>query len=97
MASQAIEDLRREAQRAQAHFAAYAARPESGLIHAKIVLQDSQAVIIGSANLTGPGYGYNFETGVLLGYAAVGEVRWVVETLLTTPLVELIFYTGVRK
>lgn len=94
MGSRAIEDLRRESQRAQVYFTAYAARPDSGFIHAKIVLQDDQAVAIGSANLTGPGYGYNFETGVLLGRVAVGEVRSVVEALLTTSLVELVFQIG---
>lgn len=97
VASRAVENLRRAAQRARARFIAYTAQPESGLVHAKLVLQDDQAVIIGSANLTAPGYGFNFEAGVLLGREAVPEVRLVVQALLSTPMVELIFQTAIES
>lgn len=91
--SQALERLRREAVRLHARLIAYAAVPEVGLLHAKLAVADQSTVILGSANMTGPGLGSNFEAGVILSRLPAIEVARVFRQLLSTSLVQHIFST----
>lgn len=96
LAAQSLEDLRRESVTRNGSLAVYSASATAGvLIHSKIILVDREKVIIGSANITSRGLAENVEAGVVLGTRAASEVAAVVEALLVTGLVGLVFATGV--
>src|SRR5271157_2514949 len=99
--SQAIEELRREAERVSGDLSVYTAEAGSGrdrlnhpLLHAKIVISDRKRVLIGSANLTSHALASNLEAGVLLGCEAVDEVLPIIEEMISASCVHLVFRTG---
>ncbi len=57
------------------------------LVHSKIILSDTDAVIIGSANITRRGLGENLEAGVLLGGGAATQVLQKLQQLVSSSLV----------
>lgn len=98
--SRALEELRRESERNRVDLAVFSAEAGSGrdrllnpLFHAKFIIRDNQALLLGSANLTSHGLGANFEAGVLLGEAAAEEALFVLDGILQTDCVYLIFQT----
>lgn len=95
--SVALENLRREAERLGKSLSVYTAvTPAGSMLHAKLVLADSSKMVIGSANLTGPGLEQNMEAGVVLGEREASEIRMVVEGLITGGLVKLVFNTAIK-
>lgn len=99
--SQAIEELRREAERVSGDLSVYTAEAGSGrdrlthpLLHAKIVICDRERVLIGSANLTSHALASNLEAGVLLGREAADEVLPIIEEMISASCVHLVFRTG---
>jgi len=95
--SQALETLRREAERMAASFKAYAAQPQSGLLHAKLVVADRERVVLGSANMTGYGLSMNFEVGVILGSPYAEQVASMYEQLLRSSVVQHVFTTQLHR
>lgn len=92
--SMAIEELRRQACRMGKAFKVYTVEPGSRtLIHAKLVISDRTKVIIGSANLTGPGLEQSFEAGVILGAKQASEAVKAVFGLIDSGLARLVFST----
>ena len=93
--SVALEDLRREAERLGKSLSVYTAvTPAGSMLHAKLVLADGRRMILGSANLTGPGLEQNMEAGVVLGEKEASEIWMVVDGLIAGGLVKLVFDTG---
>jgi phosphatidylserine/phosphatidylglycerophosphate/cardiolipin synthase-like enzyme len=98
--SRALEDLRREAQSQEGDLSVYSAeagtgrdRPLHPLFHAKLVVSDNRKLLLGSANLTSPAFGSNFEAGVLLGSDAATEALFILEGILRANTVYLVFQT----
>jgi HKD family nuclease len=99
--SRAIEELRQEAERIGGNLSVYSAEAGTGrdretrpLLHAKLVICDRQAILIGSANLTSHALASNLEAGVLLGAGAAEEAVPIVDELIATNCVYLVFRTG---
>jgi phosphatidylserine/phosphatidylglycerophosphate/cardiolipin synthase-like enzyme len=99
--SRALEQLRREAGRSRSNLSVYSAA-EAGtgrdrllnpLFHAKLVVCDERSALIGSANLTSHALGGNFEAGVLLGEAAAKEAILILDGILRSKTVYLVFDT----
>jgi phosphatidylserine/phosphatidylglycerophosphate/cardiolipin synthase-like enzyme len=86
----AVEELRREAARIRASFSVYTSMT-SFLLHAKLVIADQRRMILGSANLTGPGLSHNLEAGVILGPREATEMAGIVEGLIERGLVKRVF------
>ena len=81
-ASSALEELRREAQGLPGILDAYSARHDLPvLLHFKLVVTDNVRSIVGSANITGRGFGENLEAGVLLGEMQTSEITQVIVAL----------------
>lgn len=104
LTSQALEELRREAERAQVDLSVFSADAGQGrdrllnpLFHAKLVIRDNHAVLLGSANLTSYALGANFEAGVLLGRAAAEEALFILDGVLNANSVCLVFQTGATR
>jgi phosphatidylserine/phosphatidylglycerophosphate/cardiolipin synthase-like enzyme len=98
--SRALEELRREAERTSTDLSVYSAEAGSGrdriynpLFHAKLVVCDDRALLLGSANLTSYALGSNFEAGALLGEAAAKEALFILEGILRAKTVYLVFRT----
>lgn len=53
------------------------------LLHLKAVVADEIRAIIGSANVTGKGFGSNLEVGVMLGRTAASEIERVVRAAIS--------------
>ena len=93
--SRALEELRREAVRVGGDLTVFSAGPaDSGgdrarqpLLHAKLLCADEDKVLVGSANLTSFGLGFNLEAGVVLGAPAAPQVSAVLYRLLRSGLV----------
>ncbi len=98
--TRALEGLRREAERTKTDLSVFSAGAGTGrdrisnpLFHAKLVLADERALLLGSANLTSYGLGSNFEAGVVLGEAAAKEALFIVDGMLRAKAVYLVFKT----
>ena len=101
LTSRALEDLRREADRLKGDLSVFSAEAGSGrdrllnpLFHAKLVIRDDQELLLGSANLTSHALGSNFEAGVLLGETAAREAMFVLDGILSSKTVYLVFRTN---
>jgi phosphatidylserine/phosphatidylglycerophosphate/cardiolipin synthase-like enzyme len=99
--SRAIEELRQEAERARVNLTVYTGEAGSGrdrfthpLLHAKLVICDHTRILVGSANLTSHALSVNLETGVLLGSTAAQEALAVIDGVIDTRCVHLVFCTG---
>jgi phosphatidylserine/phosphatidylglycerophosphate/cardiolipin synthase-like enzyme len=100
----AVEELRREARRANGELTIYSADAGSGqdrgqhpLLHAKLVVTDKCKVIVGSGNLTSYAFSTNLEAGTVLGTDAAEEAITVISHLITSNIVYLVFVTGQRS
>jgi len=98
--SRALEELRREAERSRFDLSVFSAEAGVGrdrvlnpLFHAKLVIRDDQALLLGSANLTSCGLGANFEAGVLLGEASAREALFILDDILNANGVYPVFRT----
>ena len=81
-ASGALDELRREAQGLPGILDVYSARDDLPvLLHSKLVVIDNLRSIVGSANITGRGYGGNLEAGVVLGEKQTNEITQVIAAL----------------
>jgi phosphatidylserine/phosphatidylglycerophosphate/cardiolipin synthase-like enzyme len=94
----AVEELRREAERARGKLDVYSADSGSGLgrrdnplLHAKVIVADGTKVLLGSANLTSYALSTNLEAGTVLGRTSAQEVTTVVAALIRTGAVYLTF------
>lgn len=98
--SHALEGLRRDAQGQDGDLSVYSAEAGTGrdrllhpLFHAKLVVSDDRKLLVGSANLTSPAFGSNFEAGVLLGSHAATEALFILDGILRANTVYLVFRT----
>ena len=81
-ASSALEGLRRETQGLLGILDVYSARDDLPvLLHSKLVVSDDVRSIVGSANITGRGFGENLEAGVVLGEKQTSEITQVIVAL----------------
>lgn len=81
-ASSALKELRREAQGLPGILDVYSARDDLALLlHCKLVVIDNVRSIVGSANITGRGFGENLEAGVMLGEKQTSEITQVIVAL----------------
>jgi phosphatidylserine/phosphatidylglycerophosphate/cardiolipin synthase-like enzyme len=101
MNSQAIERIRREAERVRGKVSVYTAnigqhqgREQHPLLHAKLFVVDREAVILGSANWTSYAFTKNFEAGVVLGADAAAECDAAIMWLIERHVVYLAFSTN---
>jgi phosphatidylserine/phosphatidylglycerophosphate/cardiolipin synthase-like enzyme len=101
--SRTLEELRREAERAQCDLSVFSADAGVGrdrflnpLFHAKLVIRDDLSLLLGSANLTSYALRSNFEAGVLLGKAAAKEALFILDGILNSKTVYLVFGTKTR-
>lgn len=99
--SRAVEELRREAERVGGRLEVFSAESPAGrdrerhpLLHAKLVVVDRSAVLLGSANLTSYGLSSNFEAGTLLSGEAAREADDATRALVDAGLVRRVFRTG---
>ena len=63
------------------------------LFHAKLVISDDRALLLGSAILTSYAVGWNCEAGVILGEAAAKEALFILDGILRAKTVYLVFRT----
>jgi cardiolipin synthase len=99
--SYALEQLRTEASRLRVRLSVYSAEAGNGkdridnpLFHAKLIICDGTKVLIGSANLTSFALGSNFEAGVLLGEPAAREALFMIDGMIQSNTVYLVFQTA---
>lgn len=93
--SSALEEFRREAQGLPGILDVYSARDDLPvLLHSKLVVTDNVRSIVGSANITGRGFGENLEAGVMLGEMQTAEIAQVIAALQRSGL--LVEATSVR-
>lgn len=93
-ASAAIEQLRREAVAIGGRLTVFTVKADAGLlVHSKLVVVDTTAAVLGSANLTNSGFSVNLETGVVLTNEFVREITCIIKLLLESDLVEQTFST----
>lgn len=98
--SRVLEELRREAERGQGDLSVFSADVGTGrdrllnpMFHAKLVIRDAQALLLGSANLTSHALVSNFEAGVLLGNSSAQEALFILDGVLKSKTVYLVFST----
>jgi phosphatidylserine/phosphatidylglycerophosphate/cardiolipin synthase-like enzyme len=98
--SRALEELRRESERLNGNLAVYSAEAGAGrdrvlnpLFHAKLIVSDSRKLLLGSANLTSYALGSNFEAGVVLGEEPAREAVFMLEGILQSKAIYLVFET----
>lgn len=92
----AVEELRREATRLGKTLRVFTAdAPVGSMLHAKLVIADEDVMVLGSANLTGPGLEQNIEAGVVLGGGREAKTaKQVIAELAGAGLVRMVFDTG---
>src|SRR5262249_53699201 len=97
----AVEVLRREARRVRGKLEVYSADAGAGaerrvnpLLHAKLVIADETRLLLGSANLTSYAFSSNLEAGTILGPVPAGEATTVIEALIHSGMVYLVFSTS---
>ena len=92
LAATALEPLRRESRTSAGTFLVYSAAPTVGvLLHLKVVVADGAEAVVGSANVTGKGFGKNLEAGALLGRDAAAEIERVVRAVIQQGLALPVF------
>lgn len=92
LASASLEALRRGSAGLPGSFAVFSALAMPQVfLHLKIVMADDEWVVVGSANVTGKGFGANMEAGVVLGRDAASEVRRVIQGLVASGLVQRVY------
>jgi len=92
LASAALEPLRRESRGSAGGLAVYSALAIAEvLLHLKVVVADGIAAVVGSANVTGKGFGKNLEAGASLGADAAREVEAVVQAVIEQGFVALAY------
>ena len=94
LASTSVESLRREGRGLPGTLTIFTAvAVPQVLLHSKIVAVDSKWAIVGSANVTGKGFGKNLEVGAVLGTVAACEIERVVQSAIAGGLVVLAYAT----
>jgi phosphatidylserine/phosphatidylglycerophosphate/cardiolipin synthase-like enzyme len=92
LASASLESLRRDSVGLPGLFTVFTASTmPQALLHLKIVVADESRAIVGSANLTGKGFGTNLEAGVVLGPNAAAEIGRVLRAVISSGLVTRAF------
>ncbi|WP_238587353.1 phospholipase D-like domain-containing protein [Cupriavidus sp. IDO] len=92
--SAALESLRRESCRLPGKLLVYTAIDDAlMLLHSKLIVADSDRGIVGSANLTGKGFGRNLETGMEVCGSEAAEIERVVGEAVGQALVSVAFST----
>lgn len=92
LASLALKQLRRESVGLSGRLAVFtAAAMPRVLLHSKILACDGKHALVGSANVTGKGFGHNLEAGVVLGEEQAREIERVLQTVIAKGLVKLAF------
>lgn len=92
LAATAVEPLRRESRTSAGTFLVYTAAPTAGaLLHLKVVVADGAQAVVGSANVTGRGFGENLEVGALLGRDAADEIERIVRAVIQQGLALPVF------
>ncbi len=92
VAATALEPLRRESRDSTGEFKVYSASTATEiLLHLKVVVADGSEAVVGSANITGKGFGKNLEAGALLGTGAATEIEDVVHATIAQGLAVPIF------
>jgi len=92
--SVALEAIRQEAERIRGQLIVYSAPVmEGGLLHAKLVIADEERMVLGSANLTGPGLTSNLEAGVVLGCKEARLAMQIMRGLVETNIATKVFST----
>lgn len=93
IASEALEDLRREATNKPGKLTVFSVDEKAALlVHSKIIVADRSAVLLGSANLTGRGLEANLEAGICMrDGATANRVLEVLALLLESGLVRRTF------
>ncbi|RQP38383.1 phospholipase D family protein [Burkholderia ubonensis] len=94
LASASLEALRRDSIGLAGSLTVFtASTTPQVLLHLKIIVADDSKAIVGSANVTGKGFGSNLEAGVVLGQEAAIQIERVVQATVTGALVQQIFST----
>lgn len=94
LASTSLEALRRDSMGLVGPLNVFTTSASSQmLLHMKIIVADECKAIVGSANVTGNGFGANLEVGVVLGQEAAIEIEKIVRTTIEAGLVNQIFST----
>ncbi len=94
----AIEELRREAVRLGKALKIYTAdAPVGSMLHAKVVIADEDLMVLGSANLTGPGLDRNVEAGVVLGPSEAAKALQVISRFDQAGLIRLVCDTEIKS
>lgn len=92
MASASLEELRRECANARGLLSVFTASPMvRDLLHLKAIAADDRRGLIGSANVTGKGFGANLEAGVVIGPDAAHEVGRIVQAAILGGLVRVVY------
>lgn len=93
--SQALDELRKEAGYQHKKLYVYAARSDTGyLLHAKIFVVDEESLVMGSANITGQGFGGHLEAGVVGRTLQAKQIKAVLKRTISSGMAKLIFSTG---
>jgi len=100
--SKTLEQLRRETERIHGDLSVFSAEAGTGrdrllnpLFHAKFIVRDDRVLLLGSANLTSFAFGSNFEAGVLLGESSAREAILMLDGVLVSKTVYLVFSTKI--
>lgn len=94
LASVSLEALRRDSVGLAGSLTVFTAlTTPQVLLHLKIIVADECKAIVGSANMTGKGFGSNLEAGVMLGQEAAIEIEKVVHATVAGALVKQVFST----
>ena len=94
LASTSLEALRRDSMGLAGPLNVFTTSANSRmLLHMKIIVADECKAIVGSANVTGNGFGANLEAGVVLGQEPAIEIEKIVRTTIEAELVNQIFST----
>ena len=92
LASASVEALRKDSSGLGGAFTVYSATEGAPtLLHLKVVVADKSTALVGSANVTGKGFGSNLEAGCVLGATAAAEIDLVVQATISGGFARRVF------
>lgn len=92
--SLAVKELRKESASLPGGLEVLTATDNSTLLHSKLIVADGARGLLGSANVTEPGFAKNLESGVLLYREECAEIGRVISALKQSGLVSRVFSTA---